>query len=102
MKISDLLTESADSIATYLAILGHDIVYYENGSSSIKSQYMDNPTSNNKMAAKAILNDVNLKILTLISDIDLWNRFEEDPDVEMIYNRFVNLYNQNNDYIESL
>jgi len=38
MKISDLLVESMDSIATYLAILGHDIVYYENGCSAIKEQ----------------------------------------------------------------
>jgi hypothetical protein len=37
MKISDLLVESADSISTYLAILGHDIAYYENGSSSVKN-----------------------------------------------------------------
>lgn len=102
MKISDLLVETAESIATYLAILGHDIVYYENGSSSVKRQYTENPTPNNKIATQSIINEVNTRILALVSDTELWNRFEADPEVEVVYNRFVNLYNQNVDYLESL
>jgi len=102
MKISDLLFESADSIATYLAILGHDVVYYEKGSSSVKEQYKNNSSATNKIAARSILNEVNTRILALVSDNELWNRFEADPEVEVIYNRFINLYNQNTDYLESL
>lgn len=102
MKISELLVESADSISTYLAILGHDIVYYENGSSSVKEQYENNITPKNKIAIQTILNEVNVRILALVSDNSLWNRFEADPEAEVIYNRFVNLYNQNIDYLESL
>lgn len=102
MKISDLLAETADSIFTYLAILGNDIVYYEKGSDSVKEQYKNNPIPNNKLATQTILNEVNSRILALISDIELWNRFESDPEVEVVYNRFINLYNQNIDYIETL
>lgn len=102
MKISDLLIESADSIATYLAVLGHDIAYYENGSTSVKMQYKAHPTPSNKIATQSILNEVNTRILSLVSDNKLWSRFEADTEVELIYNRFVNLYNQNIDYLESL
>lgn len=102
MKISDLLVESADSIATYLAILGHDIDYYENGCSSIKEQYKDNPTPNNKIATQTILDEVNSRILVLVSDNELWDRLNADPEVEVAYNRYVTLYNSNDDFLQSI
>jgi hypothetical protein len=101
MKISEIL-ESADSIATYLALLGHDITFYENGSTAVKEQYKSNSTPNFKFAIINILNSANFNIAQLIHDEDLWNRFADDPEISIIYNRFVNLYNSNYDFLKTL
>ena len=99
MKIREI-TESADSIITYLVLLGHDITYYENGSTAVKEQYKSNPTQNFKLAVNNILSSANLIIFQLIHDDELWNRFKDDPEISVVYNRFVNLYNSNHEFLE--
>lgn len=101
MKINEIL-ESADSIATYLALLGHDIAFYEKGSAAAKERYKSNPTQDFKFAIINILNSANLNIAQLIHDEELWNRFKDDPEISIIYDRFVNLYNSNYDFLETL
>jgi len=102
MKISELLIESEEDISTYLAILGHDIVMYETGANAIKQQYVESPTAQNKVAVRAILFEVNLRIMKLVNDIELWERLETNTGVDVIYDRFVTLYNDNDEFLENL
>lgn len=101
MRIREIF-ESAESISTYLVLLGYDINFYENGSEAAKKQYNTNPTSNFRFAIINILNTANIEIIKIIHDEELWNRFRNDPEVGIVYNRLVNLYNSNCDFIESL
>lgn len=102
MKINDLLRESSESIMTYLALVGHDITYYEQGSAAAKAQYKENPTEAYKLALKTILAEANLRIVSLLQNTELWERLEADPEISLVYDRFVNLYNENDDFLESL
>ncbi len=101
MKILEI-TESADSITIYLTLLGHDITYYENGSRAAKEQYKSNPTQNYKLAVNSILTSANLNILKLIHDDEIWNRFKDDPEISIVYDRFVNLYNSNYEFLKTI
>ena len=91
MKINDLLRESSESIMTYLALVGHDITYYEQGSAAAKAQYKENPTEAYKLALKTILAEANLRIVSLLQNTELWERLEADPEISLVYDRFVNL-----------
>ena len=136
MKVNDLLRESSESIITYLALVGHDITYYEQGSAAAKAQYKENPTEAYKLALKTILAEANRReayklalktilaeanrreayklalktilaeanrrIVSLLQNTELWKRLEADPEISMVYDRFVNLYNENDDFLESL
>ena len=102
MKINDLLRESSESIMTYLALVGPDITYYEQGSAAAKAQYKENPTEAYKLALKTILAEANLRIVSLLQNTELWERLEADPEISLVYDRFVNLYNENDDFLESL
>ena len=87
---------------TYLALVGHDITYYEQGSAAAKAQYIENPTEAYKLALKTILAEANLRIVSLLQNTELWERLEADPEISLVYDRFVNLYNENDDFLESL
>jgi hypothetical protein len=102
MKVNDLLRESSESIITYLALVGHDITYYEQGSAAAKAQYKENPTEAYKLALKTILAEANRRIVSLLQNTELWKRLEADPEISLVYDRFVNLYNENDDFLESL
>jgi hypothetical protein len=102
MRISDILRESANSITTYLALIGSDIAYYEQKSQEIKNQYESSPTPLYRKAAQNYLNEINIRILHLVADNSLWDRFRSDPEISIVYDRFVNLYNANDDYLEEI
>jgi IS1 family transposase len=102
MKVNDLLRESSESIITYLALVGHDITYYEQGSATAKAQYKENPIEAYKLALKTILAEANRRIVSLLQNTELWKRLEADPEISLVYDRFVNLYNENDDFLESL
>ena len=99
MRSNEFLFESAESIISYLLLMGINIGELEHNSVKVIAQYESNPTL--KEALKNALFTINIALIRVISS-DIWDRFTDDLEVADVYNRFANLYNTNDDYLNSL
>ena len=94
------IVESAESINTYLILLDINISKFEAQSKSVKQQYENN--NNYESAIRHVLLRLNLDLLGVISNDELWSRFYDDSEISIIYSRFVELYNNNDEYLYQL
>lgn len=100
MRISELV-ESAETILTYLTLLDKDVTQFEYATKSVMSQYNEDPTKY-KEAARHYITEINLRILAIVHDTSIWDRFKTDPEISIAYDRYVNLYNSNDDFLASM
>ena len=100
MKIKEIILESADSINTHLILLGFNLAELEETSNYCVAKFRIDPSL--KISLIAVLNTINQKCLAIYSNQDLWDGHSNDPEVAVIYDRIVALFNNNSDLLENL
>jgi hypothetical protein len=98
MRAKEFITESAETIETYLALMGFSYTKLEQQSSLVKQYYDAHKISHEKM--KSYLIDINIAIHSVTDDPNVWNKFSDDPEVSVIYNKIATLANSNYEYLE--
>ena len=97
MRLSEFVTESKESIETYLGMLGISISRVKTDSEKIIAYHREYRISDNKV--RTYLLEINSNLEKILSDSALWERFIDDPEVELVYNDLVLVHNTNYDYL---
>jgi hypothetical protein len=99
MRINELLLESADELKHILVYTDHNLVKLADGASKIKSQYLTNPTPQNKEGMVAFLGRINMELFQM-ANLPQWERWIETEDGQEVMTEINSLYYDNEDFIK--